>query len=57
MQIIIKLYLMKIVILNLILLEQNFLAILKKNPNDIKEFLNKEYYNYASSIVLSKKGN
>ena len=34
-----------------------FFGYTEENPNDIKEFLNKEYYDYANSIILSKKGN
>ena len=33
-----------------------FFGYTEENPNDIKEFLNKEYYDYANSIILSKKG-
>ena len=33
-----------------------FFGYTEENPNDIKEFLNEEYYNYAYSIILSKKG-
>ena len=34
-----------------------FFGYTEENPNDIKEFLNEEYYDYAYSIILSKKGN
>ena len=34
-----------------------FFGYTEENSNDIKEFLNKEYYDYANSIILSKKGN
>ncbi len=33
-----------------------FFGYTEENPNDIKEFLNEEYYDYAYSIILSKKG-
>ncbi|MFL2510159.1 MAG: M48 family metalloprotease [Alphaproteobacteria bacterium] len=33
-----------------------FFGYTEENPNDIKEFLNDEYYDYANSIILSKKG-
>ena len=33
-----------------------FFGYTEENTNNIKEFLDDEYYNYASSIVLSKKG-
>ena len=34
-----------------------FFGYTEENPNDIKEFLNEAYYDYAYSIILSKKGN
>ena len=33
-----------------------FFGYTEENPNNIKEFLNEKYYNYAYSIILSKKG-
>ena len=33
-----------------------FFGYTEENQNDIKEFLNEEYYDYAYSIILSKKG-
>ena len=34
-----------------------FFGYTEENPNDVKEFLNEAYYDYAYSIILSKKGN